>query len=422
MESTLISGINESKKIRVNITACFVIFVFLLNETVRSVLGEKIGWINAPFFAVALTFFIQSLSMGNVRPRVLFVISFFSAFSLLNAVLLHKPSAYFAMTITSVIMPLLLLTIKMEKEKALAELGTFTRIFNVIVIINLVVGILDYLTGSRIQLMMAQTMYKNNTLGELIIIEHNYGLYRYYSVLGHPLVNAFYFLIFYVTNNIMAKYDKQKFNSILLAGIMLVGLLLCGSKTALVIGLVLVMIFTKLKGKQRILFYLFIGICAFLFYKSSLYQDNLKIRFVEGLVTGDLTTGRNTLVKLLLDSGGELPKFLLGGGSGYSREIAKGLGGAIYNFEYPSIMLAYDYGILGMAMIYACILIFPIIVFLKNKSWYPLCLFIAISAMLNTNNGIANLGSDNLSQLCILMFILINISEGYRKKATLKYP
>ena len=407
----------KEEGIRLNYTIIFLLSLFFFNETVRSIFDEKLGWVNLPFLIFGFLFVVRSLLLkGNVRPILLFVVITFSFIVLTNTFFLNKNIGYILMTVSNFLLPLFLLTIKINEEDVLVSLRKFLKFFNIFIIILLGLGIFDYLSHSYIQLLLAKTLFSQNHLGELILLEHNWGIYRYYSIFGHPLTNAKYFLMFFIMNSIYAKYDKLMINGYLLSVLTTLGLLLSGSKTALVLGMLLIIFLNPIKRNKwfYIMAIILVGISLL---NTSLFQDNLKQRFIQAVELGDITTGRNELLKRLIESDVERPTLFLGGGSGYSREVALSLNGNIYNFEYPFIMLAYDYGILGMLIIYFCIFIYPIFSFIKNKKYYTLILFLALAIMINTNNGIAELSSDALSSFCFVTLILMNLgSEPLKKK------
>jgi hypothetical protein len=313
------------------------------------------------------------------------------------------------MSITSIFLPLLITTISINKDSIMQGLLRFLKFYNPLVIISLILAVIDYITGSKIQFYLAD-ISDNNEFSELIILEHNYyNVYRYYSFLGHPLTNATYFLIFIILNNIYGKFKKYIINKYLIILIGLTGLLLSGSKTGIVLGiLAIILMFDTKKNKFILLFFLVIGI---LFYFSPLFQHNLLVRFVEGVETGDITTGRNTLLKDLIEYGKEKPALFIGGGVNYSRKVAMNLEGDIHNFEYPFIMLAYDYGIVITVLIYLIIFIIPLVRIIYNKKYFIAINFLIIFIMFNNNNGIANLGSDSLAQLCFLIFLCNNLTK-----------
>lgn len=412
-------NINTIKGIKLNYAIIFVLSLFFLNETTRGIfLKGQYQFVNFPFIIFGFIFFTRKFFIKReIRfPVIVVVLAFFLLF-LANSLVLKSSISYTLMYIGNLFLPMLLLGIKIEEDQAIISLRKFIIFFNTLIYILLILGVIDYLSNSYLQLFMAKTIFSGSEIGNLILTENRWGIYRYYSIVGHPLKNAEYFLIFLIMNNVYARYKKPLINRYLVSFITILGLLICSSKTALILGLVLVTFFSGIKKKKWI-YLMILGFIYLAFFNSSLFQENLKIRYLEGIKSGDLSTGRNDLIQILINSGGELPKLLIGGGSGYSRLVAEQLNGNIHNFEYPVIMLAYDYGIVGMILIYFCMFVYPAYRLIREKNYYNFFLFFSLALMVNSNNGIANIGSDILSSFCFITLILINIQGKSVNKET----
>lgn len=396
--------------IKVNFAWLFAFSAFPLNDTVRSMFNEKFGWVNLLFLLSFITYYMIVMKNGNMRPLVSFILFTFSAVVLVNTFFMNKNTVYYIMTISNLLAPLLLLSIKISHKQALSALKVTLKVLNPLVLVVGILGVIDYATNSSIQLFLAQKFFDGTNMATLINQEISWGIYRYYSFIGHPLQTAKYFLIFFILNNIYGRYEKNLLSPLLVSVVTIMGLVISGSKTALLLGLFLIIFFSGLK-KYKVLYYSLILVSLLFFFNTSLFQENLKMRFIQGFESGDITSGRNVLLDTWLHSDVEKPNFLTGGGADYSREISESLNGQIYNFEYPVIMLAYDYGILGMLVIYSTVFFFPIFNFIKRKKFRILLLFLVFAVMVNTNNGLANLGSDSLLSLCFIAFLLVNLEK-----------
>ncbi|OIK08410.1 hypothetical protein BIV60_26455 [Bacillus sp. MUM 116] len=403
---------SKSKKnsIKLNFSILFVIFLFIVNETTRSVLGEKVGLINIPFLLIGISFISFAFRNGRIRPAIFLIVTLFSAIDLIVSLFLQKSGHYYVITISNLLTPLFLLSVIINKEQALKTLRCFVKYFNVYIIIVLFFGIIDYFTNSSIQLFLARTVYKGQHFAEILLSEKRLGIYRFYFISGHPLQNSKYFLIFFIVNSIYARYDKYLLNKYLISIITIIGLILSGSKTALVIGATLVIFFNSLKKYKWV--YISITVCFLIvFFNTPLFQNNLGMRFQQGIKSGDLTSGRNDVIKMILTTNEEKPQLFYGGGAGYSREVVSRLNTYSGSFEYPIIMFSYDYGVFGMVLIYFCILIYPLYVFVKRKQWYLFFSFLLLTLYINTNNGIAQYEMDSMSQLCFIILILVNLGK-----------
>ncbi|KKO51013.1 hypothetical protein [Paenibacillus sp. DMB20] len=401
------------------------VFIFFLTDTARSILiNDQFSYYNFPFLLAGTVFLIRAAVRNSVNYGILYVVFAFSVILYTYSYLFTNYTlAVILQTVISVTLPLFLIGVKVPKPELMQALRIVILLFNALIFLLLGVGVADFLTGGSIQLLMANTIYNGLELGDLIRVERALGIYRYYSFVGHPLANAHYFLVFFILNHIYAKHDRFLLKKMAVTFMTMLGLLLSGSKTGLVLGLFLVIFCSGMKRNRVFYFAGIIAIIVVLF-NTPLFEENIKQRFLGGIQSGDITSGRNELLQTLANSRADRPGLLLGGGAGYSREVAKSLNGNIFNFEYPLIMLAYDYGIAGTAIIYFLILIYPVYVLIRNKSYYELVLFIVLSALANSNNGLANLGSDALAQLCFTFFIFRNLGkhekasdpEGRRKR------
>ncbi|WP_264448454.1 hypothetical protein [Bacillus cereus] len=407
-----IDATKRQKEFTINYSIIFCIALFVLNETTRKIFGSSISTVNILFLIFGGIYFLSSVLHKRINPFILFIVSFFSIIVIFSMnTIWSYPSVYTVFTFVNLLMPLFLVGIKLKHEEALKALKVFLYIFNFFILILFLSGIVDVITKSAIQLTLASTVFKGEGYDLLIIKENLSGIYRFYSFAGHPLTNAKYFLIFYIMNNIYAVKVGYLMNKYLITFITMVGLVLCGSKTALVLFVILLILYSNVK-KYKFLYYIGIASLFLVIYNSDLFENNLKQRFVEGVTTGNISSGRNDLLELLANSSStELPEFFYGGGANSSREKALELGGGASNFEYPLIMLAYDYGILGTLIIYICIFFYPIYLFWRHKDFYTMVNFIFLTLMINSNNSIANLSSDYMAQHCFLILLLINVSR-----------
>lgn len=404
-------------KLRFNYAVLFCICLFILNETTREFFQSKLAILNMAFLFLGVLFLLKSISKGNFNRTLFFIGVFLSCLLVVGGFFIFEHSPLqMSWTFINIILPILILSVYMDFNETINGLGKFLQLFNVFVMVLFVMGVVDFITNGSIQLYLASTIYTSNGLGQLIRYEHYMGIYRYYSIAGHPLTNAKFFLLFLILNNIYGGYIKFLINRYILIIISLTGILLSGSKTALMLALIIIVFGTK-PNKYKLLYYTLIISVFLILFNTSLFQNNLAKRFIEGIATGDISTGRNELLARLMNSDmAPLPKFFFGEGLDYSRYVAGLLHNYIGNFEYPIIMFAYDYGILITILIYICVFLYPATVLLKNKDYKLFFYFLVISIMMNSNNGIANVNGDTLSQFCIILLFFMNISTTKRRK------
>lgn len=225
---------------------------------------------------------------------------------------------------------------------------------------------------------------------------------RFFSILGHPLTNAFLFNAFYVLNILYNKYHKKMLPDYICAGISLLSLICCGGKTGITVGLIITLFIFFRKWQLYAIAAIFIPIayiCGIL--------DNLIYRFTKI----PLTTGRVTALQLLFQD--ERISFHLF--NGYGSLLGTQYKGSDFEFisiagEFPLIEHALHYGIF-----FALVLLLPPFIYVTIRlwnekrflDWFFWCL---LYAEVNTYNGIACC-LDVSFIFYLLSFILLNITS-----------
>ncbi|MDC2866201.1 hypothetical protein [Bacillus sp. BP-3] len=397
-----------------------IISTFVFNDITRHIFGagSMLHRTNIIFLAISLLFFILKIKTSQINWLLFYICTIFSSLLILNSFFNEVQMNlfyYVSLLVSTFIIPVYYMSIKLDKVETLGFFERFVSVFNIFIIILIVMGLLDYFLGSKIQLFLANTIFQNSGVDTYIYGEHIWGVYRYYSIFGLPLTMAKYFLIFYSINMIYAKYiNKFKMNKYLIFIITVIGILLSASKMAIVLCLIL-FIFCRPPLKYKGLYYSIVIIGLIFASSTQVFQKNVKERFIQGIERGDLTTGRNTLIESLIANDSiEKPDWFIGKGANHSYEIATNLAVKnIYNFEYPFLMWPYDYGIIATILFYLILFIYPIVIFIRKKQFYILFNFLIISIMVNTNNGLATLGTDYTAQFSILVFLLLSIVRDF---------
>jgi len=313
----------------------------------------------------------------------------------------------------SMVLPFLITGFRLPESVFESFLGKFIKAVNIVCFILVGIGICDYLSGAAIQTYFAKHHIFDNEFAHLVLLERSSGIYRYYSFLGHPLTNAWYLLMFYALNILYNRYFRKMLNEYMLALITLIGLVLCGSRTALIIGFFMFVFLNN--GKHKSAYILLLSTLSAGIALTPLFQNNLMKRFMIGKDNGDFSEGRNIALSWVFNNHVKPPSFFTGDGIGYSRKITLMIGGFINSFEYPFIMFAYDIGILGTILVYTLILFIPVLIYLKNKSYFLLIPFITISLYMNGQNGIANY-TDYMGQFCFFTMVMVNMSNLIKKR------
>lgn len=388
---------------------------FVFTDIFRIFFGEGSIIHRVNFLFVIGTILALTIAIRNnrIRPFMLYLVIFFSLLISLQVLVPQPTNKIYnlALNIGTYMIPLALMTIRITREEAIKLLDMFLKWFNPLIVVITIVGLIDYITDSSIQLWLADNYFNGTQVYDYIYGEHIWGVYRYYSLIALPLGLAKYFLLFYSLNQIYVKYHgKYMMNNYLVLILSVAGVILTGSKTAIVLLLVSILFFSATKRK---FIYTLLSILAIWFFTlTPIYQENLKVRFMEGIESGDLSTGRNEAVKAVLRGDYDPPGFFTGGGINYSREVVQQTNvNNIYNFEYPFLMLPYDYGVLATILYYFILFLIPALVMIKNKTYFLLIHFLIMAVMVNTSNGLATAGTDYVAQYTLVLFIISNLGR-----------
>lgn len=233
---------------------------------------------------------------------------------------------------------------------------------------------------------------------------------RFFSILGHPLTNAFLFNFCYTLNILYNKYHKTLLPNYVWAVTTLFSLICCGGKTGITVGIII----TILTFYKKWQFYVLAVLVLPIAYISGIL-DNLIYRFTKL----SLTTGRATAVQyVFLDARITLPIFL-----GYGSRMDTEYAGTQFWFvslacEFPLIGHALQYGLL-----FALLLLLPPFIYMtirlwKEKryiDWFFWCL---LYAEVNCYNGFSS-RLDVSFIFYFLSFILLNITSPDKSDNTI---
>lgn len=396
-------------KISIYFLVVLELSIYFFTYEFRSIISNNnIFEINFLFLISYILFIIMSKNIKKLNKFILFNIVLLILLIIINSMFLNISMINIIKMISIIILPLSIISIDINKECFDIYFEKFVKVFNVIFIIIVSLGILDYITNGSLQRILLHTNYIFNKY--IIMVTLKNSIYRFFCFLGHPLTIAKYSILFFIINNIYSKYYKRELlNKYLVIILTLLGVILSASKTGMILSLIMILCFTNIR-KKRVFFYGIVIILFIIIVNSNFFINTVAARFVEGYQNGDISSGRNMLIRELINSNYNF-KFFSAPGMGYSGIIARNFLTGISNFEYPAIMFLIDYGIIGTIIIYIIIFIYPIIVFIKNRDYYILINFIIYSVMCNSYNSISVAG-DGMLQLTFLIFIAINVSKS----------
>lgn len=284
-----------------------------------------------------------------------------------------------------------------NKERCIRH---FLIVFNCIIFLLFITALIDKITDRFVIKQLAAFLTCDEGVAGFAYLddsEHN----RFFSILGHPLTNAFLFNFCYVLNILYNKYRKTLLPNYVLAVITLFSLICCGGKTGITVGIII----TVLTFYKKWQFYVLAALAVPISYISGIL-DNLIYRFTKL----SLTTGRATAVQLLYqDERISLPLFI-----GYGSRMDTEYAGTPFWFvglasEFPLIDHTLHYGLLFALLLLLPPFIYVTIRLWKQKrfmAWFFWCL---LYAEVNCYNGFSSC-LDVSFIFYFLTFILLNIT------------
>lgn len=397
-----------SRRTEINLYFIMGFAVFFLNESVRAIAVETsvVSFFNFPFILLAGFAILTTLLTGRISPVVVILSLAFWFITLLTNYSSGENIFKYGVTTMNLLIPLLLTGIVLDGGTARPLFTRFVKVLNVVVFLMILIGIPDLVTGGKIQYFMIQHVF-DTELGKLASLDYDSGIYRFYFIFGHTLTIAWYMLLFFMVNVIHNRYIRVMLPSYVISAATFIGLVLCNSRTALLIGIPMI-IFLNRPRKRAVLYYL-----AILFFLVGVLmvpfvQENIIERFESGFESGSISGGRNEAVQKVFDGEVPPPGLLLGTGMGSSRKVTEQMGRFVESFEYPIMMFGYDFSIVGTALLYLLMLILPVLHLVRHRQWFIITLFLGVSIYINGFNILSGY-TDYMGQLCFVIMLLKNV-------------
>lgn len=225
---------------------------------------------------------------------------------------------------------------------------------------------------------------------------------RLWSPYGHPLYNAALFLAFFCLNTVAAKRGHRLMPVWVVLLVPALGLLLCASKSAFLIFLVLILLWYATDVRWALLVISF-GVILFAFGGFDLIAS----RFSQGISSGRFETwdllGRMDILRPFgfMSGYGISSTFNL-----YDEQLAW----ASSAFEFPVLGYSLSYGIAYTIVLYAIMFLYPIVIMVKSKEWIILATFIAVGLHMNSYNGLF-LVSDYFAIFVFFTVVLMQLTK-----------
>lgn len=390
---------------------------FILSYIPRSIIANFISLdIQAIIFIVPLIIFVILNLNKNMKTHIAYIIMLIISFQFINILNGSCSLKEFIKFLIYILIPIAMVSIKINEESLKLAIPKFIKIFNGFIYIGLVFSFIDFILGGNLQLKLSFILPNDNALAIVIQNELKYGIYRSHGILGHSLTSALLYLMYFSINlnyliNIKSKTQKST-NKVLIVSIL--GLILSNSKLGILLGILLILMnFKYIKGGiSKITYIFFIAIGFIIFINSSYFENNVLQRFMQVIELGDITNGRLGAFNTFLNQGGRFSA-LFGRGMGSSDYALLSMGSN--NFEMPLFMYMYDYGIISTLLIYYLILIYPICIFIRNKTYDMIGLFMVIFIFANSYNGMGT-GNGVFQMFIVFEIIFISISTISKSK------
>lgn len=318
------------------------------------------------------------------------VIFSYQGMHLRNAAFLDYIKFYIA-----IIVPILTIFIAFERQLIPEMFDVFLKILNFSVLFVVVCGLADVFMGHSVSSFFAG----------FYDIESLYSCYRQHRIVsyfGHSLLTAEIGIIYFVCNYIDVLYFHTKRNRVFFLAISFVLIALTGSKTALILLLVMSMLVNMDLKNFKYIIVIFI-ILLFLNYFGVF--DMIINRFLYWGGRGDITSGRNSSLIGLYQSGVMKFSWFHGNDTGLSNTAV------IAANEYPIIRWAFRFGILWTTVICSVIFVYPVIQILKwSRSWKILVLYSGCLVFVNTYSTLQST-QDGMLIYCIFTCLILNVSR-----------
>ena len=298
------------------------------------------------------------------------------------------------------LLPLFLVLFHMEPSRRRKTIGIFVLLFDCFILLLLVCGLVERFTDHALLRWVVERMQAGGLSPDEYVrylTDH-----RFSSFWGHPLTNALFFNGFYALNILYLRSSRRHYLIPLLFVPSLIGILLCSSKTGIVICFSLFLISC---WKYKKWFLLCIPVLLVMYFAGAF--NGIIARFSEA----SLTTGRLEDLEDYLASG--ISPFRWLSGYGTNVVLSKSNPVNIYNdaFEFSPLMYAFDYGILFSVVHVGGLYAYVTWRLLRMKHWTSWLCFSALFAQICTYNGYALRNQDVCFYFCFLTLMILNISS-----------
>ncbi len=295
------------------------------------------------------------------------------------------------------IFPLIILPVQVSEQDTRKYFDYLCKYLTVSCTFMVVCGIMDLVFQTGIGRFMADLMGTSSLYG---LLRTN----RMVSYMGHSLLTTELMLICFLFNALRKQILGRKesiWYTVFYTCVCLIGIGLCASKTGLLLLAPSVLLLCSTRKGWK---YGLIIVAAILLVNALGFFDILLERVTKGVISGDITTGRNSALKSLLESGELRFKFF----SGFAgRTMSKSMIAAL---EYAPLRWAYLFGIWFSIVMCVVVFVMPLIRCWKLGGRRTLWAMLVIIADVNSYNGITT-QNDHMLLYCVVIFMLLNMAK-----------
>lgn len=298
--------------------------------------------------------------------------------------------------IYATLLPCYILYTSLPKDDVIHYVKIFAKMLTIASTIVVFCGVADLFLGAGIGKSIAEFSGVDSLIESI-----RQG--RMVSYFGHPLLTSEIMILCFSFNTIISYCLKKEsiFYTVYYSLVCVIGISLCGSKTGIIlIAIEFAFLYVNKKGVKYLIL---VAVGIYWAYGYGLL-DIVIGRFIYGFQSGDLTTGRNVALSLVLQSGSLKFNFFVGhAGSELSEKMIAAL-------EYPPLRWAYLFGIWFAIIMCVILFVIPVVKTIQAKNIKILVVLLILILDVNSYNGITT-HSDQMLLYCVSVCLLLNL--GY---------
>lgn len=385
------------------------IYTFFYTDIVKEIIIQNFG-INVKLSPIMPILIIYCAFKYRRNLFIFWIVLIICSLVLLTGVYRGISISTLFRTFNTTLIPLVIIGIKIYNPREL--INKFIKIFNYIVIIYVLIGCMDYITHGFF-LKILNILLKNSYYNKAIGYDLSVGIFRWFSLFGHPLTNSLYMIIFLGLNITYRNIYKEKYYNIyIIYAIALIGTILSNSKFGIIITII-ILIVNIMNEKNKIIYITSLIIGGIITINTSYFERNVIIRFKSAILNGDITNGRMTVLSSLLNYNLYKINYFIGNGMSSSDVIVKlifGSNSGLSNMEIPILMFLYEYGVLVTILMYLIMILYPIFILINARKIFAISIVAMIFLFINSFNGMAT-GTGILQVYIFTIMLILNMQK-----------